>query len=141
VGWATVIGCVFGVMLFGILQRGCDAEGTSGVEILAPEPAAVDTAAQPSSRSTRGLSVAPSPAPERAISGPTSPPRGTPQRMQLAAAARANNPGAVQNEETASHLDWLRENRERALQNQRAQRIAKDAADRLRNPTRTAPVS
>lgn len=135
VGWATVIGVVFGVMLFGILQRGCDAEGTGGVEVL-PSPSTMETQSA-GSQSRGGLSIAPGPAPERAISGPTSPPRGTPQRLQIGArntaAARANDrAGAVADEEANANLEWLRQQREQALANQRARDLARQTAEELR---------
>jgi hypothetical protein len=147
VGWATVIGCVFGVMLFGILQRGCDAEGTSGVQILPMQGEVADANASAPAKSAPGLSVAPGFAPERAISGPTSPSRGTPQRLQVGArnnaAARAGNSGAtiVDEDSNAAQLDWLRENRERALENRRrAQEIARQTADQLRGKRPTTSV-
>jgi hypothetical protein len=137
VGWATVIGVVFGVMLFGILQRGCDAEGTGGVEVLS-SPATTDSQnANAGAQSRGGLSIAPGPAPERAVSGPTSPPRGTPQRLQIGArntaAARANDrAGAIADEESNANLEWLRQQREQALANQRARDLARQTAEDLR---------
>lgn len=135
VGWATVIGVVFGVMLFGILQRGCDAEGTGGVEVIS-SPATTDTQNAPT-QSRGGLTIAPGPAPERAISGPTSPSRGTPQRLQIGArntaAARANDrAGAIADEESNANLEWLRQQREQALANQRARDLARQTAEDLR---------
>lgn len=145
VGWATVIGCVLGVMLFGILQRGCDAEGTGGVEVL-PMESTTQSESAPQSRGRSGLSVLPGPAPERAISGPTSPPRGTPRTMQVAA---ARDRAAREAGESASddRIEWLREQREQALARrqaareaaaagvadpERARRLAQETAERLR---------
>lgn len=127
VGWATVIGCVFGVLLFGVLQRGCDVGADSGVVVLPREEATSTT-----ETTTSGPRVAPAPAPspERAISGPTSRPQGTPQTMQVAAqrAAEARR-AANQNVSPLSEdsAEWLRQQREDALENRRrAMEIARN---------------